>query len=72
MPVFIEASETLRQVIPAGTTLERVQTVGEAISQLNLPRNLMPVVMVNGRLAHWNTEVRDGDVLKLLPPIAGG
>lgn len=52
--------------------LTQARTVGEAVGQLDLPQSMGLVMLVNGRLAHWQTELRDGDVLQLLPVIGGG
>jgi sulfur carrier protein ThiS len=52
--------------------LAQARTVGEAVSQLDLPQSMGLVMLVNGRLAHWQTELQDGDVLQLLPVIGGG
>ena len=30
------------------------------------------ILLVNGRMAHWQTPLSDGDVLKLVPAIGGG
>lgn len=53
-------------------TLYNVHTVGEAVSRLNLPESGELVMLVNGRIAYWQTELEDGDVLKLIPAISGG
>ncbi|MCS7040092.1 MAG: MoaD/ThiS family protein [Caldilineales bacterium] len=52
--------------------LTQARTVGEAVGQLDLPQTMGLVMLVNGRLAHWQTELQDGDVLQLLPVIGGG
>jgi molybdopterin converting factor small subunit len=49
-----------------------VQTVGQAIERLRLPPDVALIMLVNGRIAHWTTELQDGDVLQLLPTIGGG
>ena len=45
--------------VPRGTIVHDVDT-GELI------------LLVNGRMAHWQTPLTDGDVLKLVPAIGGG
>jgi sulfur carrier protein ThiS len=52
--------------------LTQARTVGEAVGQIDLPQTMGLVMLVNGRLAHWQTELQDGDVLQLLPVIGGG
>ncbi len=70
--ITIKASGNLKQHIQPGARAHNVRTVGEAISQLNLPESGDLMIMLNGQLAYWHTEVEDGDVLHLLPAISGG
>jgi molybdopterin converting factor small subunit len=49
-----------------------VETVGQAVERLSLPSDVGVAMLVNGRVAHWNTVLRDGDVLTLVPEICGG
>ena len=72
MSVTIEAAGSLKKHIGAGTTLQDVYTVGEAVTQLALPEIGEVMMLVNGRLAYWQTELEDGDILKLVPAIGGG
>ena len=70
--VIVQASGSLRQHVAPGTTVQNVQTVGEAVTQLNLPEVGELIMLVNGRLAHWQMELNDGDTLQLIPAISGG
>lgn len=70
--VSIEVSGLLRQHVDPGTTVQNVHTVGEAVTQLNLPAAGDMIMVVNGKIAYWNTELDDGDTLQLLPAISGG
>jgi molybdopterin converting factor small subunit len=70
--VTIQASGSLRQHIGAETRVHNVRTVGEAVSQLKLPEVGELLFIVNGRLAYWQTELEDGDVLQLAPAVGGG
>jgi molybdopterin converting factor small subunit len=72
MSVLIEATGSLRQSIPENTQLEDVHTVGQAVERLKLPPDVHLMMMVNRRVAHWTTELHDGDVLRLMPTIGGG
>ena len=49
-----------------------MSTVGEAIKQLGIDHSGEIIMLVNGKPAYWNTELRDGDTLSLLPGISGG
>jgi molybdopterin converting factor small subunit len=70
--ITVEVSGTLRSRIASETTLDDVNTVGQAIEQLHLPPTVALIMLVNGRIAHWTSELRDGDVLQLIPTIGGG
>jgi sulfur carrier protein ThiS len=72
MLVTIKAHGALRECIPANTTLDNVQTVGDAITRLDIPHSMGLAILVNGRLAHWQTQLHDGDTVQLVPQISGG
>lgn len=72
MSITIQASGVLRQHVAPGHRLEGARTVGEAITRLGLPDLGELIMLVNGRPAHWQTELEDGDVLHLVPGISGG
>ena len=71
MTITIQASGILKEQIPTELHVE-AHTVGEAISRFDLSVAGEVLLLVNGRMAHWQTELHDGDVLKLLPAIGGG
>lgn len=70
--ITVRVSGNLKQHIAPGTTVHNVRTVGEAVTQLNLPETGELMLLVNGRLAYWHTELKDGDILQLMPAISGG
>ena len=70
--VTIEAAGSLKRHVAPGTTVQNAQTVGQAIEQLGLPDVGEMMLLVNGRMAYWQTELADGDTLKLVPAISGG
>jgi molybdopterin converting factor small subunit len=72
MAVEIEGVGSLKSAVPAGMVLADVETVGQAIERLAVPADVGVAMLVNGRVAHWNSELHDGDVLTLLPAICGG
>ena len=71
MTITVLASGILKDQIPKELKLE-ASTVGEAVSQLDLPEVGEMILLVNGRMAHWQTALQDGDLLKLVPAIGGG
>ncbi|MBX7232866.1 MAG: MoaD/ThiS family protein [Caldilineales bacterium] len=70
--ITIQAAGSLKERIPADLTVPTARTVGEAVAQLPIPPDVGLVMMINGRLAHWNSELNDGDVLRLAPVVGGG
>ena len=68
----IRAHGALREHIGATITIENARTVGEAIGHLHLREDMGLAILVNGALAHWNTPLRDGDTIQLVPQISGG
>lgn len=72
MAVTLKAHGALRDAIGATISIESAQTVGEAIGHVHLPEDLGLTILVNGVLAHWNTPLRDGDTIQLIPQISGG
>ena len=51
---------------------EKIGTVGQAIERLALPEVGSLLMLVNGQMVHWHTELKDGDTLELIPAICGG
>jgi molybdopterin converting factor small subunit len=47
-------------------------TVGEAARLLPLTRSTGLMILVNGKLAQWDTALRDGDEVELVPALGGG
>ena len=72
MSITVEAGGSLKARVAPHLALNDVQTVGQAIERLRLPPDVALIMLVNGRIAHWTTELQDGDVLQLLPTIGGG
>ena len=72
MKITVHSVGSLKRFVEPGTVLEDVRTVGEAVERLSLPESKGLVMLVNERLANWNTSLTDGDTLQLIPTIAGG
>jgi len=71
MAIMIQTTGILRQQVPDGLQVE-ARSVGDAVTQLDLTETGELILLVNGRMAHWQTPLSDGDVLKLVPAIGGG
>ena len=72
MPITVRVSGSLKERIAPDLTLDGVRSVGEAVARLSLPEDMGLVIIVNGKLSQWQTELHDGDVLQLAPVIGGG
>lgn len=72
MVVTIKAHGALRERIPAHFTIENVLTVGDAVQHLDVPTDTGMAILVNDHLAHWNTQLHDGDIIQLVPQLSGG
>jgi len=46
--------------------------VGEALEFLSIPAAVSKVIMVNGRVATLQQELKPGDELTVFPPLEGG
>ena len=72
MIVYVEPPTLQPGAPPRRERLEDVRTVAEAWARLDLGQASGLAVLVNGRLADWRTELRDGDVVRLLRAPGGG
>ena len=79
MSVKVFLSSTLRQYIPgydpsegAEFALGRKTTVSELCGLMNIARDKIKIVMVNGRNASFDDELRGDERVGLFPPIGGG
>jgi sulfur carrier protein ThiS len=62
----------LKAHVPEETTVAAGQTVAQAVEMLGLHTGEGIVPLVNGRLAFWDTLLRDGDRLELVQSVSGG
>ncbi len=72
MRVKIHAENLLPDRAPAVLTLDDACTVGEAASRLPLRRSTGLMILINGKLAQWDTLLRDGDEVELIAALGGG
>lgn len=79
MKIEVELYATLSQYLPKGShghkaTMECTDgvTVGRVIDQLGIPKPHPTMVLINGLPADEDTPLKDGDLLALFPPLAGG
>ena len=79
MKVEVRLFANLAKLLPPGSqnkratiTVKKGTTIDELLEKLNLPSNITNVVMVNGANKSRETQLEEGDVVSVFPPIAGG
>ena len=83
MKVTLKLYATLSDYLPQGAVRNAVQidvpddaSLNWVIDRYRLPRELVHLVLVNGVFSHQEQRdernLRDGDVLAIWPPVAGG
>jgi molybdopterin converting factor small subunit len=74
MQVTVKLFATLRQGrfdvdtvdLPSGTK------VGDIVKRLDIPEKEVTLIFINGRHGDFTSELHDGDVLAMFPPVGGG
>jgi sulfur carrier protein ThiS len=79
MKIQIALYATLSQYLPpeaqnrkATIEVREGATVRDVLSQLGIPQDLPNILLVNGRQAPEETVLKDGEVVSVFPPLAGG
>ena len=77
MLVTVQLQTYLEQYSPDGQslfeyTLPEGATVQTLVRQLNVPRELASVIVLNDRIADLPDPLHEGDQVTLIPPLAGG
>ena len=74
MKVELKLFASLRKYGPAQEEIELAEgaTVGDLLERLGVPPSEVAIALVNGRHAHNELPLCDGETLALFPPIAGG
>ncbi len=74
MKVVLKLFATLRDFGPKYQELELVEgsTLKDLISSHNIPLDMPMIRLVNGEFAELSYQLKEGDVVALFPPIAGG
>ena len=47
-------------------------TIGQVLEKLNLPKEIRITVLLNGNTADEKTALNEGDIVHILPQMAGG
>ena len=79
MEVKVKLFATLRDYLPKDSDGKSCQieidgktTVEQIITQLNLPIEIPKIILVNGLQGAADQTLKEGDVLSIFPPVAGG
>ncbi|TAL18605.1 MoaD/ThiS family protein [bacterium] len=77
MKVEIKLYAGLEEKLPGGqrkveSELREGATVGDALKFLALKERFLAIILVNGVHAGPETVLREGDVVSVFPPLAGG
>lgn len=79
MQIEVRLYATFRDLLPEGpesfSTKRDVAEgtrVGELCRMLGIPENMPKIVVISGRIVDEAYTLKDGDVVSIFPPIAGG
>jgi len=79
MEIVVKLFATLRDYLPAGSDrfsckmeVDGHTRVQDILERLNLPEDMPKIILVNGVHGKKEQILRDGDVLSIFPPVAGG
>jgi sulfur-carrier protein len=79
MNIEVRLYATFRDFLPSGSStfgmtksLDREMTIAELVKEIGLPEDIPKIVIVNGTHAELDRVLKDGDVLSVFPPLAGG
>lgn len=51
---------------------EKIKKASDALEILRIPEEEVAICLINGRHSKVDTEVKDGDILAVFPPVGGG
>jgi molybdopterin converting factor small subunit len=79
MKIQVALYATLSQYLPPGAQNRKAAieirdgaTVRDLLDQLGIPQDLPNILLVNGRQSSEETALKDGEVVSVFPPLAGG
>lgn len=77
--VEVRLFANLAKLLPPGSQKKRAEmtirkgaTINDLLDKLNIPPKVTNIIMVNGIHQNRETELKEGDVVSVFPPIAGG
>ena len=79
MEVKVKLFATLRDHLPEDSDGKSCQmeidgntTIDQIITQLEIPKEIPKIILVNGIQGKIDHTLKEGDVLSIFPPVAGG
>ena len=79
MEIEVKLFATLRDYLPAGSSrfsckmkIEGSTRIEDVMSILKIPEEMPKIILVNGIHGKKEQILKDGDVLSVFPPVAGG
>lgn len=72
--IEVRVFATLRQGRDKVTMLEPqgIACAGDVLKKLNIPREEVSILLINGFHQKPEASVKDGDIVALFPPVGGG
>jgi sulfur-carrier protein len=79
MEIEIKLFATLRDYLPKGSDrftckleMEGRARVKDIVSKLKIPEDIPKIILVNGIHGKYDQVLKEGDVVSIFPPVAGG
>jgi molybdopterin synthase sulfur carrier subunit len=79
MIIKVRLFANLRDYLPPGSDRFSCQietndgaAVGDILNRLNIPDDMPKIILINGIHSDQKDLLKDGDVISVFPPIAGG
>ncbi|MCJ7785357.1 MAG: MoaD/ThiS family protein [Desulfobacterales bacterium] len=79
MEIEVKLFATLRDYLPKGSSrfsckmeVDRSTRVQDILSRLKIPEEIPKIILINGVHGKREQMLKDGDVLSIFPPVAGG
>ena len=79
MKIEVRLFANLAKLLPPGSqkkrttiTIRKGSTVNDILDRFNIPPKVTNIVMINGEHKGRETELQEGDVVSVFPPISGG
>ena len=79
MVIEVKLFATLRDYLPKGSErfsckleIDGTTRIGDILSRLKIPEDIPKIILINGIHGKEDQVLKEGDVLSIFPPVAGG